>query len=90
MLEYLQILQKRTRECYDAGLTVDEAAAEIELPEYDDWLDAERIYVNVHTLYREYAGDEAAPDVLEMFAGMSRTRARRDRPSAVSVPPSLE
>ena len=37
-------------------------------------LDAERIYVNVHTLYREFKGDPEPTDVLTQFAGMARLR----------------
>ena len=42
------------------------------LDEFKDWLDAERVYVNVQTLYRDFGGAAAKPDVLSAFAGMAR------------------
>ena len=38
------------------------------------WLDAERVYVNVHTLYRDFGAPLVAPDTLSAFAGMSRLK----------------
>jgi glyoxylase-like metal-dependent hydrolase (beta-lactamase superfamily II) len=73
---YFQVLTKKARECYDAGLPVEEAVIDLELSEFDRWLDAERVYVNVRTLYRDFSGDTEAPDPLSLFAGMSRVRAR--------------
>ena len=37
-----------------------------------NWIDAERIYVNVDTLYREFAGDTSEADVFALCAGMGR------------------
>lgn len=59
-------------------VSVEDAASDIQLSEFDHWIDAERTYVNVNTLYRDFSGDTEAPDVLALFAGMSRSRARRD------------
>jgi cyclase len=69
---YLERLTAQARERFDAGMTAEEAAWDIQLEEFADWIDAERIYVNVHTLYREFAGDASEPDVLALFAGMGR------------------
>ncbi len=71
-VEYLEWLTVEARGRHDAGLSVDEAVREIELEAYRDWLDPERIFVNVHTLYRDFEGDTRAPEILEMFAGMAR------------------
>jgi len=71
-LEYLEWLTAEARARYDAGLTVEQAAREISLEAYRAWLDAERVFVNVHTLYREFAGDPDPPEILELFAGMAR------------------
>jgi hypothetical protein len=48
-----------------------EAARDIELAEYSAWSDPERIAVNVDTLYREFSGEEAATDILELFRRMA-------------------
>lgn len=71
-LHYLTTLRDEAKKRYDAGLSFDDAVAELQLDEFKDWLDPERVYVNVHTLYRDFAGDRSAPDVLSMFAGMAR------------------
>ena len=44
---------------------------------YKNWLDAERVVVNVRTLYREFAADESRPEVLMLFAEMARYKAGR-------------
>lgn len=75
-LHYLQVLTAEARKRYDAGVSADDAAFEIPLAEFDRWLDAERVYVNVHTLYRDFNGDTEPADVLALFAGMSRMRRR--------------
>lgn len=79
MLHYLETLTRETRRRFDAGLSVEEASLDIALDEFDRWIDSERVYVNVHTLYREFRGDPEAADILAMFAGMARVRARRGR-----------
>jgi len=55
----------------------EEAALDLALEEFDHWLDRERVYVNVHTLYRDFRGDAESADVLALFAGMARVEARR-------------
>lgn len=78
ILRYLDVLSREARGRYDAGMSVEDAASDIQLSEFDHWIDAERTYVNVNTLYRDFSGDTEAPDVLALFAGMSRSRARKD------------
>jgi glyoxylase-like metal-dependent hydrolase (beta-lactamase superfamily II) len=69
---YLKRLTEQARDRFDAGMTAEEAAWDIQLEEFTHWIDAERIYVNVDTLYREFAGDTSEADVLALFAGMGR------------------
>jgi cyclase len=71
-LEYLEWLTVEARARYDAGLTVEQAAREISIEAYRAWLDAERVFVNVHTLYRDFAGNPDPPEILELLAGMAR------------------
>ena len=71
-LRYLEVIAKQTRARYDAGMSVEQAARDLVLDEFKGWIDAERVYVNVHTLYRDFAGDPTPGDVLAMFAGMAR------------------
>jgi glyoxylase-like metal-dependent hydrolase (beta-lactamase superfamily II) len=76
ILHYLEVLREETRRRYDAGMSVDEAVRDLSLDAFRGWLDPERIYVNVHTLYRDFSGESAKPpDVLAMFAKMAKLRA---------------
>lgn len=68
---YLQYVHDQARIRYDAGLSVQEAARDIELAEYSAWSDSERIAVNVDTLYREFAGRETLTDTMELMAQMA-------------------
>jgi hypothetical protein len=57
-----------------------EAAKDIALGDYDAWGDAERIAVNVATLYREFSGDQTAPNAAELFGQMAQIwKARKAR-----------
>ncbi|MEM7138434.1 MAG: MBL fold metallo-hydrolase [Myxococcota bacterium] len=79
ILRYLEVLSAEARARYDAGMSLDDAVRDIDLQEFDHWIDAERVYVNVHTLYRDFRHDPTRPDILEMFAHMARLT--RGRPS---------
>jgi len=67
---YLGYIHGEARKRYDAGLSARDAAHDIALGDYDSWGDAERIAVNVATLYREFAADATPPNVGELFALM--------------------
>jgi len=72
--EYLRYVDREARLRFDAGMTAEDAALDIALGEYRHWLDAERIAVNVDSLYRGYRGDTAPPDPVKLFGLMSRVR----------------
>jgi glyoxylase-like metal-dependent hydrolase (beta-lactamase superfamily II) len=67
---YLVYIRDQARSRFDAGLSARDAALDIALGDFDAWGDAERIAVNVATLYREFAGDASPPNVAELFARM--------------------
>lgn len=69
---YLDYIKREARRRFDAGMTVEQAARDIALDAYADWLDAERIAINVATLYREFSGDRSSPDIRSMFGLMAR------------------
>jgi glyoxylase-like metal-dependent hydrolase (beta-lactamase superfamily II) len=71
MREYLVFVDTEARKRYDAGLSVEDAIQDIALGDYSSWEEAERIAVNVSTLYREYSGDTTEPDVLTLFGMMA-------------------
>ena len=75
---YLVYIREQARLRFDAGLPVRDAAFDIALGDYASWGDAERIAVNVATLYREFAGDARPANVVELFGLMAELhRARR-------------
>ena len=69
--EYLEYVRDQARQRYDAGMGPLEAARDIELVEYSAWSDPERIAVNVDSLYREFSGERAATDIVELFTRMA-------------------
>ncbi len=75
--DYLRFVRDEARARYDAGLDAREAIFDIALGEFSDLGDAERLAVNVLTLYREF--DEALDepgDVMEAFTLMAELRKR--------------
>ncbi len=76
---YFEYLTAQARRRYDAGMPEAEAALDISMAEFRDWIDSERVIVNVATLYREFSGDTRKPDVFEFHARMARIRGPRDK-----------
>ena len=73
VLEYLEFLTKAARVRYDAGMSVDEAARDLIHHERFTGLgEAERIVVNVDTLYREFSGAPPRKSAVPCFAAMAR------------------
>ena len=71
MREYLAFVDGEARKRHAEGMTAEEAAYDIALGEFASWIDAERIAVNVDTVYRELS--PAPPtDVVTLFTMMSR------------------
>ena len=77
MRGYLVYVAEQARLRFDAGMGVMEAALDISLADYDSWGDAERIVVNVATLYKEFTGDPTPGDITEMFAMMAAVHRNR-------------
>ena len=70
--DYLIYVRDEARKRYDAGLTAADAVHDIALGDYASWGDAERIAVNVHTLYREFSGNPDRPSPVELFGLMAK------------------
>jgi cyclase len=70
--DYLIYVRDEARRRFDAGMDVFDAAVDISLADYDSWGDAERIVVNVSTLYKEFSGDTSANDTAALFAMMAK------------------
>ncbi len=73
--DYLVYVRDEARARFDAGLSVYDAAMDISLADFDSWGEAERIVVNVATLYREFGSTEQPGDPIELMARIRRERA---------------
>ncbi|MCA9686950.1 MAG: MBL fold metallo-hydrolase, partial [Myxococcales bacterium] len=69
---YLAHLQAEARARYDAGMSVGEAARDIDMREFAEWTEGERVIVNVDTLYREFSGSGPRKSAVPCFAAMAR------------------
>jgi cyclase len=74
---YFEYLTAEARKRFDAGMPEAEAARDISMAEFRDWIDGERVIVNVATLYREFSGAKSKPDVMDFHARMARLRGPR-------------
>lgn len=70
--DYLTYARDEARQRYDAGMDVMQAARDISFTDFSSWGDAERIAVNVATLYKEFAGDDTPNDVVSLFGMMAQ------------------
>jgi glyoxylase-like metal-dependent hydrolase (beta-lactamase superfamily II) len=73
---YLTYIEKETRQRFDAGMDEETAADDIDLADFRDWGDPERIAANVANLYREFDPDLPALSPPELFVKMARWSAR--------------
>jgi cyclase len=71
MQGYLVYVRDEARKRFDAGLSARDAAHDIALGDYESWIDAERIVVNVLTLYKEFGSTEEPPSIVEIFGLMA-------------------
>jgi hypothetical protein len=62
------------RKRYDAGVEVEDAARDISWDAFRDWIDPERVVVNVDAADREFAGDTSPRGMMRLFALMARWR----------------
>jgi glyoxylase-like metal-dependent hydrolase (beta-lactamase superfamily II) len=68
--DYFAYIHTEAKKRFDAGMSYDEAARDIALDKYADWLDPERVVVNVITCYREFSGK--GPEFIDMLDAMAR------------------
>lgn len=74
---YFEFVVAEARQRHAAGMDSLEAAFDIELGEFADLSDAERIVVTVETVYRDLDPSRPAPDPAAMFRGMGRYHKQR-------------
>jgi cyclase len=74
---YLEFVRREATERHRSGMEAFEAALDIDLGEFADWGDPERIVVNVDSVYREIDPEREAVPPPELFTRMQKYRARR-------------
>lgn len=77
---YLTHVSDTAEAAYRQGLSVTEAADTIDLGEYMDWLDAERVVVNIYQRYRELDPDTPELPVMALLTMQAEWHARRLAP----------
>ncbi len=77
--DYLVYVTDEARQRFDAGMPLLDAALDISLADFDSWGDAERIVVNVATLYKEFAGDPEPNNTTELFGLMAQVHKHQRR-----------
>ena len=68
---YFEYLQSEVSRCYQAGMSVQEAAQHISLDAYATWLDPERIVINIASIYRELGSAHEYIGTLSLFGLMA-------------------
>ena len=78
--DYLVWIRDEAEKRYAAGLSVEEAAQDLDLGPYEEWSEPERVVVNVAACYRELMEDPTPGNAIEAFGAMARwERARSQR-----------
>jgi glyoxylase-like metal-dependent hydrolase (beta-lactamase superfamily II) len=70
--DYLTFVQAEARKRYDAGMGWEEAARDIEFTRFADWIDRERIVINVYTCYREFGAELPGVDRIDVLKATGR------------------
>ncbi len=73
---YLSYIREEARQRFDAGMDDEAAADDIDIADFRDWGDPERIAANVANLYREFDPELPALSPPELFVKMARWSAR--------------
>jgi glyoxylase-like metal-dependent hydrolase (beta-lactamase superfamily II) len=69
---YLTILAEATRSRFEAGMSWTEAAEEIVADHFRHWLDRERIFINVASLYRQLSDGAHKLKIAEIYGPMAQ------------------
>ena len=70
--DYLVYTRDEAKKRFDAGLSVYEAASDIDMRGYEGWGDGERVVANVTALYREFAGEEGGHTGSDVWGKMAQ------------------
>ncbi|HZR79489.1 MAG TPA: MBL fold metallo-hydrolase [Candidatus Binatia bacterium] len=78
MRDYLAYVRAESRAHFDAGRSIAEAAAQIDLGPYAGWLESERIVFQIDRAYREFRGEpfDAPVDFVRLAGAMAELSQR--------------
>ena len=71
--DYLSLVRREAKKRFDKGMTVEEAAKDIDLRQFRQWPDRERILLNLERLWREFHGEDPTVsklNITELFLRM--------------------
>ena len=74
--DYLKFIDREATERYAGGMSARDAAHDIELGDYGEWLDSERIAVNVHAVYAALDPAHTPPPLSQLIAEMAQLARR--------------
>ncbi|MEV6138697.1 fumarylacetoacetate hydrolase family protein [Nocardia sp. NPDC051990] len=75
---YLVFISEQAEAAHAKGMSFQEAADSIDLGEYADWLDAERVVVNVYRRYRELDSETPEISVMDLVRMQAEWHVRRN------------
>lgn len=74
--DYLEFVVAESTERWRSGMSAAEAARDIDLGHFADWIDSERIAINVDTVYGELDHGHESANVIEIFGRMAALKYR--------------
>ena len=74
--DYLTFVQREAAERNQAGMTATAAARDIDLGEFGEWIDSERLAVNVHAVYADLDPAYAPPALPQLVSEMAHLARR--------------
>jgi cyclase len=78
MRDYLALLRRKAKKCFQEGMDDWQAARTIRLRWYGQWADPQRVLVNVRKLYQEFRQEALSPlDAEQTFRDMAAFAAER-------------
>ena len=72
MQAYFEYIRDEARKRWQAGLTFEEAARDINMSEFRGWTDPERIVANVFSLYKQWGAEFTPEQQRGLFGAMGR------------------
>jgi hypothetical protein len=71
--DYLSLVRREAKKRFDKSMTIEEAAKDIDLRQFRQWPNRERILLNLERLWREFRGEDPATsklNITEIFLRM--------------------